>query len=509
MNPPAPAKPSAPAESAERQVTVQESGKPAQKCWVMKTWKTVEGASAYQVQAIDTGEIMTIVENGPLTTVPGSREGTRKQAMATRIFHWSRDKTPPAGTPMPPAETTPAVTRVPESPQPTLLPSSLNPTPMGSAAVTKKSVEPPQSTDWRQSWGKADDHSSTKVAEMPLPPPSPPSPRTKMPDPLQIPDQYSRVVIPEKPNTSKVDAERLTAQSATPEPIVMPPPTGEMSVGSHMVEEAISVNNDQGEPRRAGINPPAMPLGTRSVMAAYDGDSDAVRYIPVPIVTVPDVQRPPTPPMPPLPQPAQGRDSAGNAFGSNPSAMSPPRMPPPTGRTVNAFTPAVPAEAMAQSGNAFGRGNLMSTGVGNAGSSMMLPSPPTPGMSLADAAARDVIPQTTEQAMSVLRDALYPSQRELAAESLAKVDWHSHPHVVQALLTAARQDPAATVRAGCIRCLAQMNVNTVPVVEAARALRMDVDPRVRTEAEQAMIVLAPGSTFAKPAVLPASTSRGP
>src|SRR5262249_49939409 len=47
---------------------------------------------------------MTIVESGPVTTVPGSRAGTRMQAMATRIFHWGRNQTPPPGTPMPPPE---------------------------------------------------------------------------------------------------------------------------------------------------------------------------------------------------------------------------------------------------------------------------------------------------------------------------------------------------------------------------------------------------------------------
>ncbi len=91
-----------------------------------------------------------------------------------------------------------------------------------------------------------------------------------------------------------------------------------------------------------------------------------------------------------------------------------------------------------------------------------------------------------------LRDSLYPSQREWAAESMSTVDWRSHPQVVQALMTAAKEDPAATVRAGCVRCLANMNVNTVPVVTVVRGLRNDSDPRVRQEAERALSVLAAG-----------------
>jgi hypothetical protein len=108
--------PPKPTETSERLVTLQESGKPAQKCRILKSWKTAEGATAYRVQALDSGEIMTIVENGPATTVPGSREGTHKQALATRIFHWGRDGTPPAGTPIPPDEQVRTTPTAPDRP---------------------------------------------------------------------------------------------------------------------------------------------------------------------------------------------------------------------------------------------------------------------------------------------------------------------------------------------------------------------------------------------------------
>src|SRR5205823_6129333 len=74
--------------AAERTITVQEAGMPSHKCKVVKTWQTPEGATAYQVQALDSGEIMTIVESGPVKSVAGSRPGTRVHAVATRIFHW-------------------------------------------------------------------------------------------------------------------------------------------------------------------------------------------------------------------------------------------------------------------------------------------------------------------------------------------------------------------------------------------------------------------------------------
>ena len=94
----------APATASERIITVQENGKPSHKCKVLKSWQASDGATAYKVQTLDTGETMTIVESGPITSVPGSRAGTRMHAVATRIFHWTHANTPPADAPMPPAE---------------------------------------------------------------------------------------------------------------------------------------------------------------------------------------------------------------------------------------------------------------------------------------------------------------------------------------------------------------------------------------------------------------------
>jgi hypothetical protein len=96
---------------------------------------------------------------------------------------------------------------------------------------------------------------------------------------------------------------------------------------------------------------------------------------------------------------------------------------------------------------------------------------------------------TLHQMEIALRDSLYPSQRELAAQSLATADWHSHPTVVQLLTKAAKEDPAATVRATCVRCLANMHVNTGSVLTVVRGLKNDTDARVRQEAERALSIL--------------------
>jgi hypothetical protein len=101
-------------------------------------------------------------------------------------------------------------------------------------------------------------------------------------------------------------------------------------------------------------------------------------------------------------------------------------------------------------------------------------------------------PENVRQMEIALRDSLYPSQREWAAQNMAIVDWHTQPMIVQFLTTAAKEDPAPTVRATCVRCLANMHVGTVPVITVVRGLKNDADPRVRQEAERALSVLAPG-----------------
>jgi hypothetical protein len=96
--------------------------------------------------------------------------------------------------------------------------------------------------------------------------------------------------------------------------------------------------------------------------------------------------------------------------------------------------------------------------------------------------------------LGTLRDSISPAERELAALNLCHQDWRSHPEIVQVLLSSARQDPAATVRAGCIHSLAMQNLHTEPVLTTLNALKGDPDPRVRQEAEQALIRLSGGQT---------------
>ncbi len=95
------------------------------------------------------------------------------------------------------------------------------------------------------------------------------------------------------------------------------------------------------------------------------------------------------------------------------------------------------------------------------------------------------VTQQVEQLIKVLRESSFPAQREWAAQSLTSYDWRVHPQIVPAILQSAGQDPAASVRAGCVYCLGRMGAAVEPVFGTLHSLRNDIDPRVRQEVEQA------------------------
>ncbi len=97
-----PASPPSPAtKGGERIITLQEKDHAAQKCRLLKAWKTAEGKQAYQLQVLETGEMLTVVETEEGYHPSGN---SKVRAVSTRIFHWGQSKTPPTGCPVPPAE---------------------------------------------------------------------------------------------------------------------------------------------------------------------------------------------------------------------------------------------------------------------------------------------------------------------------------------------------------------------------------------------------------------------
>jgi hypothetical protein len=397
-------------------------------------------------------------------------------------------------------------------------------------------------SDWRKSWGKSDD-GKAPITENPVPssgdskavPAKPflPQADSKRPDPLQTPAQYDRRPADEKPSAQKSDTMLVPAAAAASSTAVklIPAAAVASSTAVKLVPAAAVASSTAVQPVAATVAPLAksppsvtsmpVPLGAQSVVQAGDPGPGGVRYIPVPMVTIPDIRRAPVPPMT---APAQVYGTPGAV----PAATA--------GTQANAFTPMISRQAYAQSTNAFTNGvpvspaaptgssmpasssnSMMAQATQPAGNSYPAnPSVITAGFPRAGLANQTVpaayqttmyqtqpphpsltavksTPENIQKMVTALRDSLYPSQREWAAESMAAVDWRNHPQVVQSLTTAAKDDPAATVRAGCVRCLAKMKANTVPVVTVMRDLRRDPDPRVRQEAEQALSVLAAGA----------------
>ena len=113
--PPAPA-----ADGAAQIITVQEAGKPAQKCKVLKTWTEPDGSHASQVQALDTGELMTIEGASPVGDPAQSRP---LKSAVMRVFHWGRGRqNAPSGAPLPPGEDVVISTTINGRPVPPLAP---------------------------------------------------------------------------------------------------------------------------------------------------------------------------------------------------------------------------------------------------------------------------------------------------------------------------------------------------------------------------------------------------
>ena len=156
---------------AEQILTIQEKGKSPQKCKVINTWRTNDGHLAYQVRALDTGEMLTITEKITST----STFGAKPASVATQIFHWGPGQVSPANAPAPP--TSAAATDSKQSAQtggsaasPYTFQradsaKSIAPSPYSSP--TKPATQPDSGSknitlpepekDWRQSWAKAEE----------------------------------------------------------------------------------------------------------------------------------------------------------------------------------------------------------------------------------------------------------------------------------------------------------------------------------------------------------------
>src|SRR5262249_21005039 len=278
------------------------------------------------------------------------------------------------------------------------------------------------------------------------------------------------------------------------------------------------------------------PLGTASVLQVGDP-----HYVPVPIVTSPDMPRSPQAPMAQVPQapqlnqrypnaitcanmpvapPMPMNERAGSAYSPNPYPPEPapgarhqsiPSVVGYSSPTIvlpgcgimgqGQYLPLMPSGPVVQPGF---YGPPLGQGIAPAG----YPMQPYPGQQRILVQQRWNSTADPASLLSQLRYASLPSQREWAGIELGELDWHKYSGVVEALVQAAKQDPAATVRSGCVHCLAKMDAKMPSVIAVLSVLKGDCDPRVQKEASEALARLAPGQMpmMQDRAVQPASAS---
>jgi hypothetical protein len=402
--------------------------------------------------------------------------------------------------------------------------------------LAKSATESAQPRDWRESWGKVEPWKNSARAKANPPKPDP----ATQPDPIKDPDWYRGVALqqglPSKTTVQTTSSKPVTPPEKTAEvkiiPAMNPSRTLTPPVASTVVTTAPTPKNSPGGPvemRSEEANafwtppPPASPTPPKyNAFGPRDGATPpAMGGVPmapmmggVPMAPMPIAFQPPPPPMPPPMMDTGVPSGMANAFtiaGTRrpiPADFGPPQHMP------NAFhddqaelqdegmaympRPNVPPQAPGMAGYPHPpMPGMPMPGMPMPGMSMVVPQgpmvginplmsvPPSPMPAPVVAAAPESLPQT----LATLKDALCPSHREMAAERLGELNWRVQPQVVESLMKAAREDPAASVRAACVHALAHMQANTAAVVAAMRDLKTDSDPHVRQEAEEALATL--------------------
>lgn len=80
-------------------VSIREMDGPEQKARLVQSWALPGGRKACQVQVLETGEMLTIVET-PAAATKGGAVGAK--TVGVQIYHWGNETSPPEGTPVPP-----------------------------------------------------------------------------------------------------------------------------------------------------------------------------------------------------------------------------------------------------------------------------------------------------------------------------------------------------------------------------------------------------------------------
>ncbi len=351
-------------------------------------------------------------------------------------------------------------------------------------SVVQAPTTPAQPGDFRESWGKVEpwrpELTATETTKAPAKEHNWFWKKTVAQDSKKQPDMAASSMVPSGPGGEAMGGFPGGLPVVRPNGPPPPPPDPffyqRAMAGAYPVYRAPMIPADQGISK--DMANAFTPGGTTRPIPANFGE---IEYPPNAF------SAPPTDPM------ASAMAAGAYPQGSNGMGM-------PTGGAMpqfNAFYfPGMPATA-AQSAMAAYRPPTLPTSaavaMANSAAQPMIPAPawkPTMQLPQAQSAAipagagLELAP--TPQLVALLRTSLYPSQREWAADCLSQQDCHKEPQAVQALVSAAKDDPAPSVRAGCVRALARLHINTPPVLAALKALRTDTDAAVRQEAEQAL-----------------------
>ena len=257
------------------------------------------------------------------------------------------------------------------------------------------------------------------------------------------------------------------------------------------------------KPKEINVNEEKVPPGNGSVIAAGAPPVRVIPYIPngQPLGAPPTAHNfiPPQAPQlyPSYPNtrmagnsyPTQGM---ANAFTSVPNQRPIPSDVESTVAMQNAFNPTMPKEGDMPAQGFSPQGINLNNDMARSMASGQMPA----NMMAYIQPESTVMPVDTVLMENVvmLKNANQPSQREYAADQLSKIRGVSMNLAVQALATAVKEDPAPLVRAACIRSLTRMKINTIEVLEVINEKKTDLDPRVRMEADQAIIQLTSGSS---------------
>lgn len=515
----------------ERFITIKEDGKGMAKCRVLKCWTQADGCKACEVQVVETGEMMTIVDEAP-------------KAARQRIFAWGKSKTTPAGAPPAPidaqvvsswsktAAAEPAkdavvpvarkVSSEPTTPEPIAPPAlelpgvgaqlpeatTLTPTPEKAKVVptpTTTSTACDCSTGstctscdagkpaGRRVFGGRDFQSS---------------PRTGV---LANLFNKNETVIEGTPDSKVVKTEvvkesrlgglfkkhDVVETTVSKDAVVKTEtPPGHSGPFARMTKPAPKAVAPTSKPAVADKN---MPLGMASVHAAATAAHPEAKAVGA-LVRMPDGTHTVVPVSPYGSNFPSIAASSSNAFATPSASMGALAYNPGDPGRSNAFTMATPYRPVPadmsmpqQMPNAF----LMGGGMPGAEQRPTMPAMayyqpvmvPHPGMMMPAATAVATDRTASEPHVLALHQSLLPSEREKAAEALAKVNWRAEPQVVPALVMAAKSDPASKVRVACIRVLGEMKANSMPAVQALEAMKADGDPQVRHEVSKVLPAL--------------------